>query len=140
MVWGYAIRALTGNYKWIANSLNQNVRLDIMVCTVSGSSLQIPHAGEPGQVSLGQGVCHQHVAQQRVEVLALHLSTLYCPGCSISCMAIPGCEMALCGTFPHGCSGTIQSVQQSLAPPWVAQAHSGHSLRALCKAQNLGFL
>lgn len=79
----------------------------------------------------------------RVEVLALPLPVLHCPGCSISCMAIPGCKMAPCEypPFPHGCSGTGQPVEQSLALPTAreALAHSGHSLHALLKAQNRGF-
>lgn len=32
----------------------------------------------------------------RVEVLALPLPAPHCPGCSISCVAVPGCKIALC--------------------------------------------
>lgn len=80
----------------------------------------------------------------RVELLALPLPVPHCPGCSISCMAIPGCKRAPCEypPFPRGCSGTVKPVEQSLAlpTPREALAHSGHSLHALLKAQNWGFL
>lgn len=91
----------------------------------------------PGRVSLACGTA-------RVEVLALPLPAPHCPGCSISCMAIPGCKTALCEylPFPCECSGTLQPVEQSLAlsTPWEALAHSGHSLHALLKAQNWVFV
>lgn len=59
MALGFTIRALTSNYKWTANSLNQNAEFEMMVCRIGGSSSQSTCAGEPGQ-----GGCHWHVAQQ----------------------------------------------------------------------------
>lgn len=64
MALGDTIRALTGNYKWTANSWNQNAELEMVVCAVGGSSSQTTCAGEPGQAPLCQGGCHWRVAQQ----------------------------------------------------------------------------
>lgn len=95
-----------------------------------------PGSSVPGRVSLACGTV-------RVELLALPLPVLLCPGCSISCTAIPGCKIVPgeYPPFPRGCSGTVQPVEQSLAlpTPWEALAHSGHSLHTLLKVQKLGF-
>lgn len=95
-----------------------------------------PGSSVPGRVSLACGTA-------RAEVLALPFPVPHCPGCNISCMAIPGCKIVICEylPFPCECSGTGQPVEQSLAlpTPWEALAHSGHSLHALLKAQNQGF-
>lgn len=60
----------------------------------------------------------------RVEVLALPLPVLHCPGCSISCMAIPGYKMAL-GEYPPFLMGA-QGLDSLWNKAWPSPLHGKH--------------
>lgn len=99
MALGYTVRAFIGNYKWTVDSLNQNAELEMMVCKVGGSFFR-PDMLESlaGFLCAGEGVTGMW--HGKVEVLALLLPIPHFPGCSISCMAVSGCKIALLNIPP----------------------------------------
>lgn len=123
MALGFTIRASTNNYKWTANSLNQNAELEMTVCRIGGSSSQTTCAGDRrawpgssvrGRVSLACG--HSKGGGAGTPPSR--------PGCSISCMAIPGCKIALYEYLPFLVSA--QGLYSLWNKAWPSPLHGRH--------------